>query len=475
MGVNLLPFIWTLLFIVSQTRSAPEDDLVGDLPGIDFTLNFVQYSGYLEGQSGNHLHYWFVESQGDPETDPLVLWLTGGPGCSSLDALLEENGPIHIDDDGNPYLNPYSWNTVANIIYLESPVGVGFSYSDSGDYSSTDDDTVSLNNYLALQSFFNEYPEYYGRDFYITGESYGGIYVPTLAVRVLNGDLPINFQGIAIGNGLLSYPLNDNSLEFIARYHGIIGETLWDNLVSLCCDGVESAETCNFASPDNAACLIKVLESDLQTNVEGLNPYNILSPCEYSDDVASPMSFAKRLWFRDVKKVAKDLKLKTNIQTKKRKTSLKSGVGLDPTCIDSSNVADWLNQAPVRDGLHIAEEALDWEICSDEVNSNYDTLYTNMTAQFNELLPHIRILIYNGDFDIACNFLGDQWFVESLGQEVVKDYNNWNDGDGNVGGYGKSFQNITFTTIRGAGHMVPTDQPARALFMFTKFINDEEL
>jgi len=474
MGMNLLPIILAAVTLLTQVTAAPEADLIGDLPGIDFDLGFTQYSGYLEGESGNYLHYWFVESQGDPTSDPLVLWLNGGPGCSSLDGLLEENGPIHIDQDGNPYLNPYAWNTAANVIYLESPVGVGFSYSDSGDYSSTDDDTVSLNNYLALQSFFAEYPEYYSRDFYIAGESYGGIYVPTLAVRVLNGDLPINFVGIAIGNGMLSYPLNDNSLVFVARYHGIISESRWEQLVSACCGGVESADTCNFASPDSLECLLLVVDAELAVNVEGLNPYNILSPCAYTDDVASPRSFAKRHWFKETKMAAKALNIKPKTEVRRKKTNSKA-LGLNPTCIDADNVADWLNQAPVRDGLHIAEQALDWEICSDDINTGYNTLYTNMTSQFQQLLPNIRVLIYNGDFDIACNFLGDQWFVESLGQEVLKDYDNWKDEDGNVGGYGKTFQNISFTTVRGAGHMVPEDQPARALYMFNRFLNNQGL
>lgn len=115
----------------------------------------------------------FVESQSDPTSDPVVLWLNGGPGCSSLDGFLSENGPLHVcdlgkescnlafmkvymfgfwfkvKDDGNTlYENPYSWNKIANVIYLESPAGVGYSYDDNNNVE-TDDDKVLIFRFLA--------------------------------------------------------------------------------------------------------------------------------------------------------------------------------------------------------------------------------------------------------------------------------------------------------------------------------------
>ena len=80
-----------------------------------------------------------------------------------------------------------------------------------------------MNNYLALKDFFSKFQEFAKNDFYVTGESYGGIYVPTLSVRVL-ADTSINFKGMAIGNGISNFDTNDNSLLYFAYYHGLMGD-----------------------------------------------------------------------------------------------------------------------------------------------------------------------------------------------------------------------------------------------------------
>ncbi|XP_070574646.1 lysosomal protective protein-like isoform X1 [Ptychodera flava] len=227
--------------IFSSVKSANPDEVVS-LPGLKEKPSFRQYSGYLNATGTKKLHYWFVESQNNPAKDPLLLWMNGGPGCSSLDGFLSELGPFHVNNDGKTlYVNEYSWNKVANIIFLEAPAGVGFSYSDDKNYTTSDDET-SLNNYAALQSFFKKFPQFANNSFYITGESYGGIYVPTLAMRVMQGNSSINFKGFAVGNGLSSWELNDNSLVYFTYYHGVIGDDTWAALNEHCCkQGV-----CNF-------------------------------------------------------------------------------------------------------------------------------------------------------------------------------------------------------------------------------------
>ncbi|CAI9535784.1 unnamed protein product [Staurois parvus] len=194
--------------------AAPSDDEIKYLPGLRKQPSFRQFSGYLDVPGGKHLHYWFVESQKNPSSSPLVLWMNGGPGCSSLDGLLTEHGPFLIQPDGvSLEYNSYSWNKIANVLYLEAPAGVGFSYSDDKNYK-TNDTEVAHNNYLALKKFYTLFPEYSANDLYITGESYGGVYVPSLAVQV-SQDSTINLKGIAVGNGLSSYEINDNSSHLL--------------------------------------------------------------------------------------------------------------------------------------------------------------------------------------------------------------------------------------------------------------------
>jgi carboxypeptidase C (cathepsin A) len=137
----------------------------------------VQYKGYVDlknkGGTGVHLFYWFFESRGNPEQDPLVVWLTGGPGCSSELGLLLENGPFILNGTDAPTLNDYGWNSVANIIYIDQPGGTGFSYVDKpNEYVSTETQ-LAIDLWTMMLAFYEKHPKYSNLDLYIVGESYG--------------------------------------------------------------------------------------------------------------------------------------------------------------------------------------------------------------------------------------------------------------------------------------------------------------
>jgi len=128
----------------------------------------VQHYGYITVNvtMEANLFYWMFESQGNPKTDPLVLWMTGGPGCSSELALFFENGPYTVDANGNLTPNPFSWNKNANLIYIDQPVGTGFSYA-SSDYIH-DEAQVAQEMYSFLQLFLQQYPQYAKLPFFVT-------------------------------------------------------------------------------------------------------------------------------------------------------------------------------------------------------------------------------------------------------------------------------------------------------------------
>ncbi|VDK80978.1 unnamed protein product [Cylicostephanus goldi] len=131
-SLNPQPLLPQFLAPPQPSFTRKQADRVWTLPGVTYELNFKQYSGYLNGVTGNYLHYWLLESQTNPQTDPLVLWLNGGPGCSSLMGLLSELGPFHPNPDGvTLFENVYSWNKAANMLFLESPRNVGFSIQNS--------------------------------------------------------------------------------------------------------------------------------------------------------------------------------------------------------------------------------------------------------------------------------------------------------------------------------------------------------
>lgn len=431
----------------SWAQYAPDE--VTQLPGMGFKPNYNQWSGYLQARPGKFLHYWFVTSQSNPDTDPVVLWLNGGPGCSSLDGFLSENGPFHVNENGDTlYENPFSWNKIANILYLESPAGVGYSYSDDKNYA-TDDDHVAEDNYKALQSFFVKFPNFTKNEFFIIGESYGGIYVPTLSLLVAIGTAKINFTGFAVGNGISSFALNDQSLIYFGYYHGLFGEDLWRDLTTNCCD----KGTCNFYNSTSETCAMMVNVAFSIVYNSGLNEYALYLDCEGSN----------RGYERAMSHLFKNFWKKSNAH---------KSLGEVPPCIDSAAQTKWLNRGDVRKALHIPDTLPPWDLCSDVVGQNYTTLYLTVKELYLKLLSlGLRALVYNGDTDMACNFLGDQWFVEELGIQASTKYQTWLHND-QVAGFYQIFGNITYLTVKGAGHMVPQWAPGPAFHMFKSFITN---
>jgi len=463
--------MWALLVCllagVASSLAAVTSDEVVDLPGLPSAISFKHYSGYLNASATHRLHYWFVESQNNPASDPVVLWLNGGPGCSSLDGLLSEHGPFLINDDGKTLrMNDFAWNTVANVLYLEAPVGVGYSYSTDGIYEMNDDSTAA-DSLAALKYFFKMFPEFAANEFFITGESYGGIYVPSLSVLVAR-DGTLNFRGWGIGNGMSDFNLNTDSLMFFGNYHGLWGEQLWDQLTAHCCSGGQ-LNKCNFHNNTDADCQGAV--GAASNIIYGLNIYNLYDECYTGEMNRHQESKNHPIWqlFKHnphVSQQHKQLLQKPAVQ-----------VTVVPPCVNVDGMTQYLNRVEVRAALHIQAGLHDWTICSDILH--YTRQYEDMKPFYMELLSSgkYRGLVYNGDVDMACNFLMDEWFVDSLKQKVVEPYKAWHyeaaDGSTQVAGFTKQFKNINFVTIKGAGHMVPQNKPRPSLEMFINFIHNK--
>lgn len=228
-----------------RQRSSSDEDQVEALPGLISPINFRHFSGYLKVSDEVLFHYWFIESQSRPDSDPLVLWLNGGPGCSSLGGLFMEVGPFRVEQDGKTVkLNEHSWNRKANIIFLDTPAKTGFSYS-KNKYEFTDDDSVTEQNLMALKVFFKKFPHFRKNQFYLVGESYAAVFVSTLSA-LIDRDPEFNLRGVAIGNGFLQENINSDSMILYAYHHGLFGSKIWNQISILCCDGSEpSRENCN--------------------------------------------------------------------------------------------------------------------------------------------------------------------------------------------------------------------------------------
>jgi carboxypeptidase C (cathepsin A) len=165
----------------------------------------IKGSDYDANGENKHLFFWMYEKRGEVADDtPFVVWLTGGPGCSSTLAFLTENGPCSVNKDGaTTTVNPYSWTESAHVLWLDQPAGVGFSY---GEETDSNEEMIGEDAYYFLQAFFQTYPEYADKPLFIVGESYGGHYAPAIAHRVWKGNqaekegtIQLKLSGIGIG------------------------------------------------------------------------------------------------------------------------------------------------------------------------------------------------------------------------------------------------------------------------------------
>lgn len=176
-----------LASLCSSASATWMDDFIDELPGYGRTPT-PQFSGFLDASAGCdvatngpvcQLHYWLALAENEPAKAPVVLWLNGGPGSSSILGFLQEEGPLLINATGGLMENPWAWTKYANLLALEAPIGVGYSYcsrqKDQGKPCvNTDRYTASASRAALVDFFKNKFPEFAKNRFYITGESYAG-------------------------------------------------------------------------------------------------------------------------------------------------------------------------------------------------------------------------------------------------------------------------------------------------------------
>jgi len=480
-----LLFIATVFCIVGLASAAIPAHEITSLPGWKGALPTRQYSGYIsvDDKHGRFLHYWLVLSENNPSTDPVVLWLNGGPGCSSLDGFFYEQGPFKFADpelshgrlgDEVPALtyNPYSWNQISNMIFLEAPAGVGFSYSNTPSDYSTNDTQTANDNYQFLLSFFKSYPEFAANDFYITGESYAGIYVPTLVntIRLGNngGKNPlISLKGFAVGNGCIGNEVGSCSgeglsilMEFLFG-HGLFSQDTYAQMQQTCVD-------INNPTPQCEDILDQASDE-----VGDVNIYDIYQPCINGGFKSSTQVSRKpignlrsALHHKDGGDHSKDSKLRLLME-------LLTKFGPDE-CIDGIAASAYLNNDTVRAAIHVLpmnSTVGTWSVCT---GLDYDGDTDSLLPLYPTLISNYRTLIYNGDADACVPYSGSEQWTESLNITKSQGWRQWLVDD-QVAGYVTTYSlnNFTFLTVKGAGHMVPEYAPPQAFAMFQRFLTNQ--
>ncbi|KAI3740782.1 hypothetical protein L2E82_31256 [Cichorium intybus] len=431
------------------------DDLVTDLPDQP-NVEFQHYAGYVtvNENNGRSLFYWFYEARTLPDEKPLVLWLNGGPGCSSVGyGATQEIGPFKVSTHGNGLqLNPYSWNREANMLFLESPVGVGFSYSNTtSDYDNLGDDLAANDAYAFLHNWFLKFPSYKNRTFYIAGESYAGKYVPELAglIQEKNKDpfLFINLKGILLGN-----PETDDAED----WKGMI-DYAWSHAVVSDETHKTIRESCDFNSNNtwsNDLCSQAVDEVMRQYNeidIYSLYTSVCITNSAYSENKRTQYAF------------------------KKSTSNMMPRImgGYDP-CLDDY-AKSYYNKPEVQKALHVSDghQIKNWSICNMDIFYGWAQSKVSVLPIYKKLIDaKLRIWVYSGDTDGRVPVLSTRYCLKSLGLSITRSWRPWYH-QKQVAGWIQEYVGLTFATFRGAGHAVPILKPSESLAFFTSFLRGE--
>eukprot|EP01018_Ginkgo_biloba_P005911 Gb_10668 [translate_table: standard] len=426
-------------------------DLIEALPGQPPNVGFKQYSGYVtvDSSKGRALFYYFTEAANDPATKPLLLWLNGGPGCSSLGyGAMTELGQFRVNSDGKSLsINPYAWNLVANTLFLESPAGVGFSYSNTTtDYKEAGDTNTAEDSYTFLVNWFERFPQYKGRPFYIAGESYAGHYVPQLAETIVKHNNAseasnINLKGIMVGNGLMNGETDDQGMDDFVWTHALISDQTHELLQKYCDSSVNASDSLRCSRLETKA-------NEEIGNIESTNIY--ASVCsESSSNRRSLSSYTGH----DSAQLPYD----------------PCGQGYTYTYLNTPEVQRAL-RANVT-GLHYP-----WDLCSSIIAPNTwrDSPLTMFPTYRCLIETGLQILIFSGDVDDVVPVTSTRYSLKAFKLPIKNSWHPWMDGK-EVGGYSVIYEGLTFATVRGGGHEVPRYQPERALTMLKFFLAGKRL
>lgn len=379
------------------------------------------YSGYftVDERYDSNLFFWYFPAKYNQAKAPLILWLQGGPGASSLYGLFMEHGPVYVTKDNKLVEREYSWNRNLNLLYIDNPVGAGFSFTNSSAGYLTNQVDVGANLFSAVSQFLQVFTELKGRPFYISGESYGGKYVPSLAYTIhINRNNPdpnkrINLKGIAVGNGVTD-PINQLVFGDLFYTLGFVDNNalqIFNTYESIARDYIRQGQYVTalgytFSLINTRDCLFN--------NLTGFtSPYNYLIPHGYDETIHV--------------------------------------------------VSNYLVNSSISKYLHTNRTFVPFDENNPVLANLANDILASVAPWLEVLIDNYIVQIYSGMLDLLCGPRG-------VGEYLLQLIHKWSDEykaasttkwlvDDEIAGYERKAGNLNFKTVRLAGHMVPYDQP----------------
>ncbi|XP_028155877.1 vitellogenic carboxypeptidase-like [Ostrinia furnacalis] len=393
---------------IDDGRKAAEVD-----PGL--FLGFKSYSGFLTVNKthNSNMYFWYFPVPDKPVNEtPWMVWLQGGPGASSLIGLFDEIGPFTVNEEGNLDRNPHTWLRNHSLVFIDNPVGSGYSFTEHEDGLVKDAETYSKHLYSTLRQFLELFPEQRAAPLVIAGESYAGKYVPALAMEVhKHKNLPggdINLRGLMVGNGYVDTRMLAESARPFYEF------------------GLVDMEQVQFLQPT-----IDSLRRDIEAG-----------------------------------RVTKQGRSKW-LQIRRKLTEM-SGVPvvynfLEDHAFVAGLFAKFLLKSEVKRALHVGD--IKFTAANITVTAALiGEFMVNPRPWYETLLNHYDIIVLCGQLDLAlsCTVASEQY--RSWQWDHKDEFLNATRCplrfEGRVAGYHKTGGRFTEVVVRGAGHMTPKDAPA---------------
>jgi vitellogenic carboxypeptidase-like protein len=399
-------------------------------------------SGYLpvNPSSDSTIFYLFYEAQKPISTlskTPILIWLQGGPGCSSMIGNFYELGPWRVNFNKKPdeplalEPNPGSWNRKFGLIFIDNPIGTGFSVASKPEEIPRNQTRVAEHLFAALKAFIKSDSSFKSRPIYITGESYAGKYVPAIGYYILkkNAELPswdrINLAGVAIGNGLTDPEIQVSTHAANVYFSGLVNERQKGVLEMLQSEAVALTKAGNWSAATDAR-------------------NRVLQKLENMTGLATLYDFSKKEAYKD------------------------------------EMVEELLQNDDVKKVLGVKGSVV-YEICSDLVGEIlHEDVMKSAKYMVEWLVKESKVLLYQGHFDLRDGVVSTEAWVKTLNWEGIENFLNaerkvWKVNGDELSGYVQKWGSLTNVVVLGAGHLVPTDQALNSQAMIEDWVLDSGL
>ncbi|XP_074291750.1 serine carboxypeptidase-like 19 isoform X2 [Silene latifolia] len=427
-GFNyILPFLFGLWHFMNISQVVFGQNRITSLPGYEGPLPSVLETGYIGVEKEElQLFYYFVESENNPKEDPILLWLPGGPHCSGMSALLYEIGPFQLEEkeyNGTlPRLLPrqYSWSKIVNILFVDLPVGSGYSYATTTRANYSGDLKIAENVNEFLRKWMLKHTQYVSNPLYVGGDSYSGFTLPPSVHRMVNdneeGMQPIlNLKGYLLGNPATDRSIDGNTQVAFAHGMGLISDEFFES-IKTSCNGVY-----HNIDPNNHKCKSNVLQ--FTRDLREITTSHILENYCNNTDIQKLIT-TKR------KRIMSESTLKYNYGQEHgvfacRKESYKLSLY-------------WMNDNRVQEALHAYKGTpIKWIRCHDGKYHYRYEVESSVKYHVKLSAKGFRSLIYR---------------------------------------YTRTYSNkMTFATVKGAGHTAPEYKPKECAAMFKRWIAGDAL